>query len=93
MGALVTFTLCVETSEITETVDAATKFRLLIFGEIKRRELATQTAVTRTDTETSRTCKQCTTYVTENGRSSSLLKYRCWFLTMEEVISAFPKIK
>ena len=91
MGALVTFTLCIETSEIT--VDAATKFRLLIFGEIKRRELATQTAVTRTDTETSRTCKQCTTYVTENGRSSSLLKYRCWFLTMEEVISAFPKIK
>ena len=38
---LVTFTLCIVTSEITETVDAETKIGLLILDEIKRGELTT----------------------------------------------------
>ena len=59
-GTLVTFTLCIVTSEITETVDAVTKTGLLILAEIRRGELITQMAVTGTGTETSRTCKQCT---------------------------------
>ena len=59
-GTLVTFTLCIVTSEITETVDAVTKTGLLILAEIRRGKLITQMAVTGTGTETSRTCKQCT---------------------------------
>ena len=59
-GTLVTFTLRIVTSEITETVDAVTKSGLLILAEIRRGELITQMAVTGTGTETSRTCKQCT---------------------------------
>ena len=58
MCTLVTVTLCIVTSEITETVDAITKIGLLIFAEIKRGELTTQMAVTGTGTETS--CKHCT---------------------------------
>ena len=57
-GTLVTFTLCIVTSEIT--IDAVTKTGLLILAEIRRGELITQMAVTGTGTETSRTCKQCT---------------------------------
>ena len=60
MGKLVTFTLCIVTSEITETVDAVTKTGLLTLAEIRREELTKQMAVTGTDTETSRTYKQCT---------------------------------
>ena len=60
MGTLVTFTLCIVTSEITETVDAVTKTGLLILAEIRRGELITQMAVTGRGTETSQTCKQCT---------------------------------
>ena len=48
MGTLVTFTLCIVTSEITETVDANTKTDLLILTESKRGELTTQMAVTGT---------------------------------------------
>ena len=59
MGTLVTFTLCIVTSEITETVDAVTKTGLLILAEIRRGELITQMAVTGTGTETSWTCKEC----------------------------------
>ena len=59
MGTLVTFTLCIVTSEITETVDAVTKTGLLILAEIRSGELITQMAVTVTVTETSPTCKQC----------------------------------
>ena len=51
MGALVTFTLCIVTSEITETVDAITKTGLLILAEI-RGELITQMAVRGTGKET-----------------------------------------
>ena len=36
MGTLATFTHCIVTSEITETVDADTKIGLLIFAEIKK---------------------------------------------------------
>ena len=57
---MVTFTFCITTSEITETVDAGTKTGLIILAEIRRGELVTQIAVTGTGTETSRTCKQCT---------------------------------
>ena len=60
MGVLVTFTLCIVTSEITETVDAVTKSGLLILVEIRRGELITQMVVTGAGTETLRTCKQCT---------------------------------
>ena len=59
-GTLVTFTLFIVTSEITENLDAVTKTDLLILAEIRRGELITQIAVTGTGTETSRTCKQCT---------------------------------
>ena len=59
-GTLVTFTLCIVTSEITETIDAVTKTGLLILVEIRRGVLISQLAVTGTGTETSRTCKQCT---------------------------------
>ena len=59
-GTLVTFRLCIATSEITKTVDAVTKTGLLILAEIRRGKLITQMAVTGTGTETSRTCKQCT---------------------------------
>ena len=59
-GTLVTFTLCIVTSEITETVVAVTKTGLLILAEIRRGVLISQLAVTGTGTETSRTCKQCT---------------------------------
>ena len=59
-GTLVTFTLCIITSEIAETVDALTKTGLLLLAEIRKGELITQMAVTGTGTETSRTCKQCT---------------------------------
>ena len=55
---MVTFTFCITTSEITETVDAVTKTGLIILAEIRRGELVTQIAVT--GTGTSRTCKQCT---------------------------------
>ena len=55
MGALVAFTLCIVTSEITETVDTENKIGLLMLAEIKRGELTTQMAVTGTGTETSRT--------------------------------------
>ena len=54
---MVTFTFCITTSEITETVDAVTKTGLIILAEIRRGELVTQIAVTGTGTETSRTCK------------------------------------
>ena len=60
MNTLVTFTLCIVTSEITETVDAVNKTGLLILAEIRRGELITQMVVTGTGTETSQTCKQCT---------------------------------
>ena len=63
MGTLVTFTLCIVTSEITETVDAVTKTGLLILAEIRRGELTTQMAVAGTGTETSRKCKQCTDHL------------------------------
>ena len=46
LGTLVTFTLCIVTSEIleiAETVDAGTKTGLLILAEIKREELTTRT--------------------------------------------------
>ena len=59
-GTLVTFRLCIATSEITKTVDAVTKTGLLILAEIRRGKLITQMTVTGTGTETSRTCKQCT---------------------------------
>ena len=57
MRVLVTFTLCIVTSEITEIVDAETKIGLLILAEIKKGELTMQMAVTGTGTETSQTCK------------------------------------
>ena len=57
---MVTFTLCIVTSEITETVDAVTKTGLLILAEIRRGKLITLMAVISTGTETSRTGKQCT---------------------------------
>ena len=57
---MVTFTLCIVTSEIAETVDAVNKTGLLILAEIRRGELITQMVVTGTGTETSQTCKQCT---------------------------------
>ena len=50
-GTLVTFTLCIVTSEITETVDAITKTGLLILAEM-RGELITQMAVRGTGKET-----------------------------------------
>ena len=59
-GTLVTFTLCIVTSEITETVDAVNKTGSLILAEIRRGELITQMAVIGRGTETSQTCKQCT---------------------------------
>ena len=59
-GTLVTFTLCIVTPEIIETVDPVTKTGLLILAEIRRGELTTQMTVTGTGTETSRTCKECT---------------------------------
>ena len=59
MGILVTFTLCIVTSEISETVHEETKIGLLILAEIKKGILITQ-IVTSTGTETSRTCKHCT---------------------------------
>ena len=52
MGTLETYTLCILTLEITETVDADTKIGLLILAEIKTGELTTQMVVTGTDTET-----------------------------------------
>ena len=52
-GTLVTFTLCIVTSEIREPVDALTKIDSLILAEIRRGELITQMAVTGTGTETS----------------------------------------
>ena len=60
MGTLVTFTLCIVTSEITETVYAETKIGLLTLAKLKRGKLTTQMAVTRTGTETSRAWKHCT---------------------------------
>ena len=60
MGTLVTFTLCIVTSELSEAVHADTKTGLLIMAEIKRGEQTTQMAVTGTGTETLRTCKHCT---------------------------------
>ena len=41
-GTLVTFTLCIVTSKITETADAVIKTGLLIMAEIRRGELITQ---------------------------------------------------
>ena len=41
MGTLVTSTLCIVTSEITETVDAEIEISLLIVAAIKRGELTT----------------------------------------------------
>ena len=55
-GTLVTFTLCIVTSEIREPVDTLTKIDSLILAEIRRGELITQMAVTGTGTETSWTC-------------------------------------
>ena len=60
MGTLVTFTLCIVTSELSEIVHADTRTGLLIMAEIKRGEQTTQMAVTGTGTETLRTCKHCT---------------------------------
>ena len=60
MGTLTTFTRCIVTSEITETVDTDTKIGLRISTDIKRGELTTQIAVTGTSTETLQTCKHCT---------------------------------
>ena len=40
-GTLVIFTLCIVTSEITETVDAVTKTGLLTLAEIRGEELTT----------------------------------------------------
>ena len=57
MRVLVTFTLCIVTSEVTEIVDAETKIGLLILAEIKKGELTMQMAVTGTGTETSQKCK------------------------------------
>ena len=54
---MVTFTLRIV---ITETVDPVTKSGLLILAEIRRGDIITEMAVTGRDTETSRTCKQCT---------------------------------
>ena len=51
MGTLETYTLCIVTLEITETVDADTKIGLLVLAEIKRGELTTQMVVTGTGTE------------------------------------------
>ena len=45
MDTLVTFTLCIVTSEIIEAVDAVTKTGLLILAEIGRGEPITQMAV------------------------------------------------
>ena len=56
---LVTLTLCIVTSEITETVGGVAKTGLLILAEIRSGELITQMEVTGTGTETSPTCKQC----------------------------------
>ena len=53
-------TLCIVTSEVTETVDAAIKTYILILAETRRGELTTQMAVTGTGRETSWICKQCT---------------------------------
>ena len=53
MDTLVTFTLCIVTSEIIEAVDAVTKTGLLILAEIGRGEPITQMAVAGTGTETS----------------------------------------
>ena len=50
---MVTITLCIVTSEITETVDVVTITGLLILAEIRRGELITLMAVTGTGTETS----------------------------------------
>ena len=81
-GTLVTFTLCIVTSEITETVDAVTKTGLLILAEIRRGELITQMAVTGTGTETSRTCKQCTNdlWIYRGLQNSCFLKKMDHFL-------------
>ena len=57
MGTLETYTLCIITLEITETVDADTKIELWILAETKRGVLTTQMAVTGTGTETLQTCK------------------------------------
>ena len=51
MGTLETYTLCIVTLEITETVDADTKIGWLVLAEIKRGELTTQMVVTGTGTE------------------------------------------
>ena len=56
---MVTFALCIVTSETIGTVDAETKIGLLILAEIKRGDLTTQIAAIGTGRETSRTCKQC----------------------------------
>ena len=48
MGILVIFTLCIVTSEITESVDAVFKIGLLILAEKRRGELITQMTVTST---------------------------------------------
>ena len=45
MGRLVSFTICIVTSEITEMLYSETKIGFLILAEIKRGELATQMAV------------------------------------------------
>ena len=56
---LVTLTLCIVTSEITETVGGVAKTGLQILAEIRSGELITQMAVTGTGPETTPTCKQC----------------------------------
>ena len=53
MDTLVTFTLCIVTSEIIEAVDAVTKTGSLILAEIGRGEPITQMTVAGTGTETS----------------------------------------
>lgn len=55
MRTLVTFSLCIVTSEIRKYVDAETKIDLQILAETEMQELTTQLAVTGTGREISRT--------------------------------------
>ena len=98
-GTLVTFTLCIITSEITETVDAVTKTGLLTLAEIRKTELITQMAVTGTVTETWRTCKQSTNDLWiylglqnlffKKDEQFSWLECGCCFTTVQERIYQF----
>ena len=55
MRTLVTFSLCIVTSEIRKYVDAETKIDLQILAETEMQELTTQLAVTGTGREISQT--------------------------------------